>query len=185
MVSKAPHYGLAVAYEIEREIVTKKCASAHVLIAATSASVMEKLNEGYQLTTENVKDPFKEAWVCTLVSFCTLTSAPDYQLKPKRGSLRQLAFATIVDVLDPGSAGKPPVFMATAIDKVVDDEAGAAPHHMSRTLFFAAMAARTQGRGECAPWSEDCSPANASKCRRLGKSPTDDMLDSYAANVEC
>ena len=72
----------------------------------------------------------------TLVSFCTLTSAPDYQLKPKRGSLRQLAFATIVDVLDPGSAGKPPVSMATAIDKVVDDEAGAAPHHMSRTLFF-------------------------------------------------
>ena len=60
MVSQAPHYGLVVAYEIEREIVSKKCASAHVLIAATSASVMEKLNEGYQLTTENVKDPFKK-----------------------------------------------------------------------------------------------------------------------------
>lgn len=146
----------------------KQSASALVLISATSASQMGHLNEGYQLIAENVKGQFNDAVVCTLVSVCSLTSAPDYQLKPKRGQQVHLAIATIVDVLDPGSAVKPPSFLATSIDKINDDTAAVLPDHMSRALLFAALAAEAQSRSDSAAWTDTCSPANVSKRRRLG-----------------
>ena len=90
-----------------------------------------------------------------------------------------MAFVTISDVLETGSAEKPTVFLATSIEKLSEIDAEEARDHMRRTIFFASLAAKQQGAGPNEGWTEELSPASASKCRRLGKSPTDDLLDQY------
>ena len=90
-----------------------------------------------------------------------------------------MAFVTISDVLETGSAEKPSVFLATSIEKLLEIDAEAAREHMRRTIFFASLAAKQQGTDPNQAWTEELSPASASKCRRLGKSPTDDLLDQY------
>ena len=90
-----------------------------------------------------------------------------------------MVFVTISDVLETGSAEKPTVFLVTSIEKLQEIDAEEAREHMRRTIFFASLAAKQQGTGPNQVWTEELSPASASKCRRLGKSPTDDLLDQY------
>ena len=65
------------------------------------------------------------------------------------------------------------------MEKVEDADAELAPEHMSKRLYFAAVAAKMQGTSSSRNWTDAVSPANAGKCRRLGKSPTDKELDAY------
>ena len=104
MIRKDPHYGLAVSYVVEEQVIKKRCTRAVALVIATDASKADNLNEGYQMITENVKDALDEGFRCTLMSFCTAQASPDYQLKPARGQKTQTAFVVIADVLEPGSA---------------------------------------------------------------------------------
>ena len=131
------------------------------------------------MMTENVKDALDEGFRCTLMSFCTVKASPDYQLKPARGRKTQTAFVVIADVLEPGSAEKPPVFLVESLERIPDNEAAVAPEHMRRLIYFASLTAKMQGSKERKVWTEETSPANAGKCRRLGKSPTDDLLEQY------
>ena len=137
------------------------------------------------MITEKVRDALGDTFSFTLISYCSLTNAPDYQLKPTRRQNAQMALVTISDVLETGSAEKPFVFLATSIEKLSEIDAEEARKHMRRTIFFASLAAKQQGTGRniedgwTDPWTEELSPASASKCRRLGKSPTDDLLDQY------
>ena len=131
------------------------------------------------MTTEKVTDALDDTFVFTLISYCSLTNAPDYQLKPTRREKALMALVTISDVLATGSADKPTVFLATSIEKLSEIDAEAAREHMRRTIFFASLAAKQQGTGPKDAWTEALSPVSASKCRRLGKSPTDDLLDTY------
>ena len=131
------------------------------------------------MATENVQDALDERFRCTLVSFCTVRASPDYQLKPSRGLKTQTAFVVIADVLERGSAEKPPVFLVESLERIPDAEATAAPEHMRRLIFFASLTAKMQGSKERTVWTEETSPANAGKCRKLGKPPTDDLLDQY------
>ena len=64
------------------------------------------------------------------------------------------------------------------MEKLSEIDAEAAREHMRRTIFFASLAAKQQGTGPNHVWTEELSPASASKCRRLG-TPTDDLLDQY------
>ena len=183
IVHKEPHYGLSVEYIVDEAPVKKTCITALVLVEATVASQMERVNEGFMMTTQKVRDALDDTFVFTLISYCSLTNAPDYQLKPTRRQKAQMAFVTISDVLETGSAEKPTVFLATSIEKLseIDSEISAeeARGHMRRTIFFASLAAKQQGTGPNDGWTEELSPASASKCRRLGKSPSDDPLDEY------
>lgn len=179
IVHKEPHYGLSVDYVVDKAVVKKTCITALVLVEATVASKMERVNEGFMMTTEKVKDALDDTFVFTLISYCSLTNAPDYQLKPTRRQKAQMALVTISDVLETGSAEKPTMFLATSIEKLSEIDAETAREHMRRTIFFASLAAKQQGTGPNDVWTEELSPASASKCRRLGKSPTDDLLDQY------
>ena len=132
------------------------------------------------MITDGVKSVLDETFTCTLMSFCIVTAAPDYQLKPGRGQKTQMAMITIADVLEAGSVDKPPVFLVDALEKIPDTEATAAEDHMRRVVFFAALTAKTQGQSSERGWTEDLSPAIAGKCRRLGKSPTGEMLEKYS-----
>ena len=179
MIEKDPHYGLSISYIVDNEVVRKRCTRAVALVVANNASKSDNMNEGYQMITEGVSDPLDKNFVCTLMSFCTLRTSPDYQLKPARGMKTQTAFVVIADVLEVGSAEKPPVFLVESLEKIPDSEAETAPDHIRRLIHFASLTAKMQGKSSKREWTEDMSPANARKCRRLGKSPTDDLLEKY------
>ena len=179
MIKKDPHYGLSVSYVVEQQVIKKRCTRAVALVIASSASKSDNMNEGYQMITEGVSDPLDESFVCTLMSFCTVRTSPEYQLKPARGMKTQTALVVIADVLEAGSADKPPVFLVESIEKIPDAEAEAAPDHIRRLIHFASLTAKMQGKSSQRVWTEETSPANARKCRRLGKSPTDDLLELY------
>ena len=63
--------------------------------------------------------------------------------------------------------------------QVPDSEAETAPDHIRRLIHFASLTAKMQGKSSKREWTEDMSPANARQCRRLGKSPTGDLLEKY------
>ena len=125
------------------------------------------------MTTEHVHDPKHD-------SFCTVKTSADYQLKPGRKRKTQTAYAVIVDILEEGSAGKPPVFLVESLSKLDDDEAVKAPEHMSRRVQFAAQATAVQGKNKNRNWTEETNSAIANKCRKLGRAPTDNPLEEYA-----
>ena len=179
MIRKHPHYGLSVLYVVDGTVVEKTCTKAVALVAASTASKSANMNEGYQMTTENVKSALDDQFTCTLISFCTVGASPDYQLKPGRNQKTQMALVTIADVLEPGSVDKPPVFLVDALEKIPEPDAADAPDHMRRCVLFAALIAKTQGQSSERCWTEELSPANAGKCRKLGKAPTGEMLDKY------
>ena len=65
------------------------------------------------------------------------------------------------------------------MEQVPDTETEVAPDHMRRRIQFASLVAKMQGKSKKRDWTEEASPAIAGKCRRLGKSPTDELLDKY------
>ena len=91
----------------------------------------------------------------------------------------QTASVVIADVLEPGSADKPPMSLVDSLERIPDTEAATAPEHMRRLIYFASLTANMQGNKEQRAWTEQTIPANAGTCRRLGKAPTDDLLDQY------
>ena len=131
------------------------------------------------MITERVRDPMHDSFECTLMAFCTVKTSADYQLKPSRRTKTQTAYAVIVDILEEGSAGKPPVFLVESLEKIPDTEKEAAPDHMRRRIQFASLVAQMQGKSKKRDWTDETNPAIAGKCRRLGKSPTDELLDKY------
>ena len=129
------------------------------------------------MITENVKDALDEDFGCTLMPVCAVKASPDYQLKPARGQKTQTAFVVIADVLEPGSAEKPPVFLVESLERIPDTESAVAPEHMRRLIYFASLTAKMQGSKEQNVWTEETSPASAGKCRRHCKSPTVEVLE--------
>ena len=91
----------------------------------------------------------------------------------------QTAFVVITDVLEVGNDETPRVFLVESLEKIPDSEAETAPDHIRRLIHFASLTAKMQGKSSKRKWTEEMSPANARKCRRLGKSPTDDLLEQY------
>ena len=131
------------------------------------------------MITERVRDPMHDSFECSLMAFCTVKTSADYQLKPSRRTKTQTAYAVIADILEEGSAGKPPVFLVESLSKLSDDEASTAPEHMSRRIHFASLATQVQGKNKNRDWTEETNPAIASKCRKLGRAPTNTPLQEY------
>ena len=181
MIHKDPHYGLSVHFKVEGQVIKKRCTRAVALVCASKASEAENMNEGYQMLTKDVSDPLQDStFACCLLSFCTVKNSPDYQLRPPRGQTKQTALVVIADVLDPGSAEKPPVFLVESLEKILPTEADTAPDHIRRLIQFAALTAKMQGKSKKSEWTDETSPAMASKCRRLGRAPTDDAVEQYS-----
>ena len=93
-----------------------------------------------------------------------------------------MTFLTITDVLEAGSADKPPVFLVDMLQKIPDGDSKSAPDHMRRLIYFASLTAKMQGTSVTRAWTEDVSPAMAGKCRHLGKSPSDAPLAKYGSS---
>ena len=92
----------------------------------------------------------------------------------------QTAFVVITDVLEEGSAEKHPLFLVESLEKIPDADAETAPDHIRRRIQFASLVSKTQGTAKKKKdWTEETSPAIAGKCRRLGKSPTNELMERY------
>ena len=168
-ITKDPHYGLSVSYTLGQDTITKRCTKAIALVVASKPTVSDNVNDGYQMITDDVRDPFTEDFTCKLLSYCTVKASPDYQLKPNRGQKSQTAFVCIVDVLEHGDH---PLFLVEHMEKVEDSETTRASEHMGKRIEFAAMSAQMQGTSANRTWTETQSPATAGKCRRIGKAPS-------------
>ena len=131
------------------------------------------------MITERVRDPMHDSFECSLMAFCTVKTSADYQLKPSKRTKTQTAYAVIQDILEEGSAGKPTLFLVESISKLDDDEAVKAADQMSRRIQFAAQATAVQGKNKNRDWTEETNPAIASKCRKLGRAPTNTPLQEY------
>ena len=131
------------------------------------------------MITEHVHDPMHDSFECSLMAFCTMKTSADYQLKPSRRAKTQTAYAVIVDILEEGSAGKPPVYLVESLTRLEECEAGSACEVMSRRIQFACLAAQTQGKSQKREWTEEFNPAMASKCRKLGRAPTKTPMQEY------
>ena len=148
MIQKDPHYGLSVHFKVEGQVIKKRCTRAVALVCASKASEAENMNEGFQMLTKDVSDPLQDStFACWLLSFCTVKTSPDYQLRPPRGQTKQTALVVIADVLDPGSAEKPPVPLVESLEQIPPTEADTAPDHIRRLIQFAALTAKLQGKG--------------------------------------
>ena len=179
MIKKDFHYGLSVSYMVENKVVKKRCTRAVALVRAMKDSKAVNMNEGFQMITEGVRDPLDEDFSCTLMSFCSVRTSADYQLKPMRGEKSQMAFVVISDVLQTGSADKPTVFLVESLEKIPDSEARVAPEQMRYRIQFASLIAKMQGKSKVREWTDTASPASGLKCRKLGRSPTDEPLEPY------
>ena len=131
------------------------------------------------MMTERVRDPMDDSFECKLMAFCTMKTSADYQLKPSKKTKTQTAYAVIVDILEEGSAGKPPVFLVESLSRIPIWEADVAHEHMRRRIQFASLAAKVQGKNKKRDWTEDTNPAIAGKCRKLGRAPTNTPLQEY------
>ena len=158
-----------MSYTIGENTISKRCTKAIALVAASKPTKSDNMNAGYRMITDDVRDPFTDGFNCQVLSYCTVQASPDYQLKPNRGQKSQLAFVSIVDILDTGTY---PVFLVELMEKVEDIDAKCAPEYMEKRLHFAAMTAQMQGTSLRRKWTDEASPATAGKCRRLGKAPT-------------
>ena len=131
------------------------------------------------------KCAYEENSSATLLSYCTLTNSADFQLKPLRGQKIQMAFVVISDMLKPATTESPAVFLADSIEKVGAEAMATSPGHLARFMEFAKEVAQSRHRDGAADgarpmlWTDERSPASAGKCRRLGKAPTDQMLEEY------
>ena len=180
MISKSPHYGLNVCYD--GEIV--EYTNALALVTTHRQSDMQAFGGGYQMAA-TVKCAYDENSSASLVSYCTLENSADFQLEPSWGQKIQMAFIVISDILQPATAEMPAVFLVDSIEKVDAEAMGTSPGHLARVIQFAKKVAESRHRSEaagglpCMLWTDERSPASLGKCRRLGKAPTDQMLEEY------
>ena len=68
--------------------------------------------------------------------------------------------------------------LVESITKLTEHEAKATMPVLRRVVYLTAQSAKA--RGPKRPWTVDQSPANAAKCRRLGRAPTDVPLPEYS-----
>ena len=134
------------------------------------------------MITENVLDALDDGFRCSLMALCTVKASPDYQLKPARDQKTQAAFEPLLFFLL--TNWNLEVLISLQCSWWIPFNASQTQRLRRRQSICADLStsANMQGNKEQSAWTEQTSPANAGKCRRLGKAPTDDLLDQYQAH---
>ena len=189
MVCKLPHAGIAVRFEHGGVSFTRSCSQVLALVQSTCASRVDQIGDGpdagFKLVTDNVVDPMAaKEFKCSTTAFCNLTNTPSFQLNPPRSQKVQWALLLISDILQQGSAEKPAVFLVDSVQKLTVDEAQKALPYLKQLMYFTAAASQNRGTKRTRTgWTESESPAIASKCKGLGRSPTGGHLPEYGAST--
>ena len=203
MVRKSEHYTMAVQYttqEVPQELhkaaskteagvsMLRPCSRVVALVLSTRRSkVSDAGASGHKLVTDDVVDFFPTssdatATKYTLTSFCTLNTVTDFKLDPPGRAKSQAALISLSGVLeaDTDSAGQPvKSLLVDNVQLLTPVEAESMKLILSKMMYFAALAGQISRKRENEPWGTEESPAKASACRILGRSPTGPALPDY------
>ena len=188
MIQKSVHYSMIVFYNMCGEEVTKPCTKILALVRSSEKSALQQTGAGFKLTTNNVEDMLgsaaKPVAKFSLTAFCTLGSVPSFKLDPPRSTKSQAALILISDVLQASTAEKPASFMVDSVQLLSAEEAQRAVPVLKQFIHFTCLAhkgGQNARKRSSAYWTESESPANAAKCRLLGRSPTGEVLPEYSS----
>ena len=145
----------------------RPCAKGLALVSVSTRSKPYPAGDtGHMLITKDVVDYLSLNGVpqkkYTLQSFCTLESVTDYKLDPPPRAKTQAALVTFTRVLE-----------------TEDENADALQPVLNKMIYFAALAGQISRKREQGAWTAEESPAKASTCWILGRSPTGPALPDY------
>ena len=202
MIRKSDHYAMAVRYftqEVPPELtksasqveagvpMLRPCSRVVALVQSTKRSKLSDAGaNGHKLVTHDVVDLLPQFGDVnqkyTLISFCTLDTVTDFKLDPQGRNKNQAALVSVTTVLDAGTDGVAQPVKELVVDNVhllTAEESDAFKPILFKMLYFAALAGQMSRKREI-EWSPDESPAKASACRVLGRSPTGAPLPDYS-----
>ena len=202
MIRKSDHYAMAVEYyaqEVPEELtkhafkleaglpMLPNCSRVVALVQSTKRSKLSDAGaNGHKLVTQDVVDLLPEfgdvTQKYTLTSFCSLDTITDFKLDPQGRNKTQAALVSVTTVLDAGTDSVGQLVKELLVDNVqllTTDESDAFKPILIKMLYFAALAGQMSRKREN-EWSPDESPAKASTCRVLGRSPTGPPLPDYS-----
>ena len=202
MLRFSEHYAMAVEYKTqlvpaELSMMTSKaitgldmmrpCTRVNVLVRSTKPSlVFDAGASGNKLVTEGVVDYFQpNGPIYSLTSFCTLETVTDFKLDVPRGAKSQCALVNVTAVIhgDPDSAEQPAHatswLLVDDVQLLSSAEADALAPVMIKMMYFAALGGQISRKRDSEAWSSEDNPAQAKKCRTLGRSPTGPEVPDY------
>ena len=205
MLRKSNHYAMGVEYitqEMPPELSQKAskieiglpllraCSRVVVLVLSKKRSQISPTGDcGHQLVTADVAD-FLTAGSCdaqnkySLTSVCTLDTVTDFKLDPPGRAKNQAALVSVTGVIatDADSVAQPVnILLLDNVQLVALEEAEALKPIFNKMLYFAALNGQVSRKREHEPWSAEASPAKASRCRVLSRSPTRPPLPEYSS----
>jgi hypothetical protein len=177
MLQPSPHYAFQVVHKEDDDDgpnIVIPCQKILSLIRSTQMSTLERVGEGYKLTTPGVEDLLAGVdphsampKQYTISAVCTMENLTSYRLDPPRGG-HQHALVTL-------SAMIKDTFVVDYVHLLSADDVEKVKFSMKMLLRMASRMHRPS-RKRGAQWSDDFSPAGAKKCRVLGRSPTEGPL---------
>ena len=202
MVRKSEHYAMAIEYTTQivpqelTNVASKATPGIRMLrpctkgLALVSVSTRSKPfpagDTGHKLVTKDVVDylsPTSNAQKkYTLTSFCSLETVTDFKLDPPPREKSQPALITFTRVLesDDDSAEQPvTTLLVDTVQQLTPQQAEAFKPVLTKMIYFAALAGQISRKREQEAWTAEESPAKASTCRILGRSPTGPDLPDY------
>ena len=210
MIRKSEHYTMAVQYisqQVPPELsqvasrtrpgvtMLRPCGRAIALVLSTKRSKPLPAGAGgYKLVTDDVTDLLHADSAAQpdalkkyeITSFCTLNNVTDFKLDPPKHSREQAALISITGVTnaDTDSADQP--VKGLLVDDVLlltPEQAKALRPMLMKMLYFAALAGQISRKRQREPWTAKENPADAARCRILGRSPTGPELPDYSPMV--
>ena len=153
------------------------CQKILTVIKSTKASTTVNIGQGYKIVTTDIEDflasdvsqlAAESTQKFTLSSTCTLDNLSSYRLDPPRGGA-QYALVTITGKADD-------VYVVELVQLLSPADAMFARNALLKLLRLA-IEINTSNLKRSAPWTEQDSPAQAKKCKVLGRCPTSEPLD--------
>ena len=175
MVNTSTQYAFVVNCKSASGVVMSiPCQKVLALIKSNQNSNLLPVGTGFKLITEDVEDLLAECEPSgdahpapqkhTLSAICTLDNLRSFKLDPPRGGT-QHALVTI-------TAKTPDAFVVETVQPLTQTQAEQAASSLKQLLYLA-MHMHNRDRKRVAEWSNISSPATHSRCKRLGRSPTD------------
>jgi hypothetical protein len=171
--------------------ILRPCSRVVALVLSTKRSKVSGAGAGgHKLVTDDVADFFPASGGdaqkhYSLTSFCTLDTVTDFKLDPPGRTKSQAALIGVTGVIDTDTDSVEQPVQMLLVDNVhliSFQEAEALKPVFSKMFYFASLAAQLSRKREQEPWSPEESPAKASICRVLGRSPTGPALPDYLSS---
>ena len=174
LIKVSAHYAFQV--RVPNGIVLP-CQKILTVIKSTKASTTVNIGQGYKIVTTDIEDflasdvsqlAAESTQKFTLSSTCTLDNLSSYRLDPPRGGA-QYALVTITGKADD-------VYVVELVQLLSPADAVSAKNSLLKLLRLA-IEINTSNLKRSAPWTTEDSPAQAKKCKVLGRCPTSEPLD--------